>query len=477
MKQKVMIMRCADYDPQKIAGIISEGMQELHVIPSGKILVKPNVVIAHPEVFPHAFTRREFLDGVLDAVKKRSADMREIAVGERSGITVPTRFCFRNAGYPAVIKKHGVKAYYFDESRQVPVRLTGEHCLRDTIYLPKPVVNCDYLINLPKFKAHPWTGITLSLKNYIGLQDDRHRLVDHNSFLEHKIVDLQEVVQSRFIAVDAITAGQKMMLTPEPFDMGAVIMGVNPCAVDTVGCSIIGIDPSEIAHLRMASERGIGPAVLDDIEVTGDYPLDELREKARDFQICRERVDTYFDGDSQLRCTVGAFPEKHSADYCWGGCPGALQEAMHVFKGYYPDVLQTMKKVRYVVGKTDDKLDVDEDERVIFAGDCTAWKGEIGGEKVHIESRYKTTDKVDVHRTASNDMLLKIFSSLFYCFRKRNSRYIRAKGCPVSVAEHVNYLSSVGKIGNVNFDPRNLIQVNVAYWQMRFMRLVNRLFG
>ena len=53
-KQRVLIMRCDKYDPDKISGIIKEGMEELGVKPSGRILLKPNVVIAHPEIFPHA---------------------------------------------------------------------------------------------------------------------------------------------------------------------------------------------------------------------------------------------------------------------------------------------------------------------------------------------------------------------------------------------------------------------------------------
>jgi len=65
MKHKVLIMRCDDYDPQKIAGIVIEGMEALGIKPSGRILLKPNTVIAHPEVFPYAFTRKEFLDGVI----------------------------------------------------------------------------------------------------------------------------------------------------------------------------------------------------------------------------------------------------------------------------------------------------------------------------------------------------------------------------------------------------------------------------
>ncbi|MBW1706738.1 MAG: DUF362 domain-containing protein [Deltaproteobacteria bacterium] len=168
-KHKVLIMRCEEYDPDKISGIIKEGMEELNVRPTGRILLKPNVVIAHPEIFPHAFTRKEFLDGTISATKARAEGVKEISVGERSGITIPTRYNFKNAGYPQVIKKHGIKTHYFDEVKQVPVELKREGRLRDNIFVPKPIAQCDFLINLPKFKAHPWCRLTLSLKNFIGI--------------------------------------------------------------------------------------------------------------------------------------------------------------------------------------------------------------------------------------------------------------------------------------------------------------------
>jgi hypothetical protein len=43
------------------------------------------------------------LDGVIAATKEIAKDVKEISVGERSGITVPTRFNFNQAGYPEVI--------------------------------------------------------------------------------------------------------------------------------------------------------------------------------------------------------------------------------------------------------------------------------------------------------------------------------------------------------------------------------------
>ena len=477
MKHKVIIMRCDEYDPVKIAGIVKEGMQELGAVPTGKTMLKPNCVLAHKDIFPHAFTRSEFLDGVLTATKEVGNGVSELSVGERCGITIATRYSFKMADYPQVIKKHKAKAHYFDESKQVVVKLKNPDRLRDEIYVPKPVAECDFLINLPKFKAHPWSRMTLSLKNYIGIQDDRYRLVDHNSFLEHKIADLQDVISPGFIAIDGIIAGQKMMLTPTPFPLGAIVMGINPCAVDTVCCHMVHCNPDDVKHLKFCGERGIGPTNLNEIEIIGDYPLEEVQGKTTNFEFCMERVDDYFKDSKSLSCTVGTFPEGHSTDYCWGGCPGALQEAMHINKGFFPNVDDTMSKVHYVVGAVEGPLEVEDGAKVLFVGDCTKWKGELNGSHVEIEGDYKTTSEVDARKGKSNDMVSKIVGAKTHALLNSSSPYVHVKGCPVSVGQHVTYLSGLGKIPDANFDKRFVVGVNVAYWQMRINRFLNNLFG
>lgn len=475
-KHKVLLMRCASYDPGKISGIIKEGMQELGVKPYGRVMLKPNVVIAQKDYFPHAFTRSEFLEGALDAIKHQSENIVELSVGERSGITIPTRFSFKNARYPQVIKKYKAKTYYFDEERQVAVKLMNEHAIRKNIFVPESISKTDFLINLPKFKAHPWTRMTLSLKNYIGIQDDRHRLVDHNQFLEHKIADLQEVVPSKFIAVDAIIAGEKMMLTPDPFPMGVIMLGTNSCAIDTVGCHMVNIDPNTVKHLKITAERGYGPIDINDIEIGGDFPLEELQDKNKNFRFCLERIDNYFNDKGNLTCTVGTFPEKHSRDYCWGGCPGSLQESIHIYKTDHPDVLKKIKKIRYVVGKVEGDLDLQEGERVLFAGDCTSYKGKLNGSIVTVNSNYKTSSEVNERKTKSNDMVKRTYITMRNVFFNRKKRYLRAKGCPVSVGDHVHYISGLGGIPNMNFHPKMMLLSNLAYLQMRIMRFLNRFF-
>src|SRR6478672_11989762 len=114
-KPKVILRSCREYAPEKIRAIIREGLQELGLKPFGRTLVKPNLVAAGP-LFPYAYTRPEFGEGVLRALQEvGGTNMAELAAGERCGITVPSRVAFRESGWDAMLKKVGVRKYHFEE--------------------------------------------------------------------------------------------------------------------------------------------------------------------------------------------------------------------------------------------------------------------------------------------------------------------------------------------------------------------------
>src|SRR5262249_45300466 len=153
-------------DVERIRRIAREGLEELGLRPQGRTLVKPNCV-ASGETFPHAYTRPEFLEGVLLALKDRDGGnserrMTELAVGERCGITIPTRRASDGAGSYPMFKRAGVKHYHFEEEPQVEIRLTHKERLRDYLFTPQPIANADFFVNCPKFKSHPWTTVTFS---------------------------------------------------------------------------------------------------------------------------------------------------------------------------------------------------------------------------------------------------------------------------------------------------------------------------
>jgi uncharacterized protein (DUF362 family) len=469
-RPKVILRSCREYDAEKIRRIIKEGLDELGLKPFGRTLVKPNLVAAGP-MFPYAFTRPEFGEGVLRALKDVGGhSMQELAAGERCGITVPSRVAFKESGWDAMLKKIGVKKYHFEEQQQVEIPLTHENRLRDYIFTPEPIARADFFVNCPKFKAHPWTTVTFSLKNYIGIQDDRHRLIDHDHKLNEKIADLQHIIQPQFIAIDAITAGEGRMLTPTPFDLGMIIMGNSQVAFDAVCCSIIGLDPNSVDHIRLAAEHGFGTTDLANIEITGDVTLEEAKKRAKGFKVGLIRVEKYFEG-THISAYAGPPPEPEHGDYCWGGCPGAIEEAIEILRVFDKETDARMPRLHVVFGAYDGQIPAKPGEKVVFIGDCATWKGQLHGKDVDIANLYKERDTKDPHTVRGED----IFKKLATAKSKLTGDVIRLEGCPVSVAEQVLALVTIGGLKNPYYDRANMLTFTRAYFGWKARVTLNKL--
>jgi uncharacterized protein (DUF362 family) len=442
--------------------------------------VKPNIVSAG-ELFQHAYTRPEIVEGVLGALRDRelpASPMTELAVGERCGITIPTRFAFKEAGYDRLFERgHPLRAkrYCFEETRQVEVRLSHEGRLRDYVFTPEPVAKADFFVNCPKFKAHPWTTVTFSMKNYIGIQDDRHRLIDHDHALNRKVADLQYVIQPQLVVIDCIIAGEGRMLTPIPRNMNLLLIGNNQVAVDAVGCMMIGLDPLSVEHIRLAHERGFGPVALDQIRLGGDVSLDEAKARAQGFQVGLVKVDKYFEG-TNIKAYSGKAPKDATEDYCWGGCPGVMEEVIEVLRLYDEQCDTKMPKI-HLFGKYDGPLELGYGEKVIFVGDCVEWEGTIGSELVQIRNKYVDRKELDPHKAAHKDVYGRMLRMTNKLRELKTRPWTRLEGCPVSVGELILVLAELGGIQNPYFDKRQIVGFNRSYLAWRGSSAWKRMLG
>lgn len=468
---KVILRSCRTYDVETIRRIVREGIEELGLHPAGRTLVKPNLVAAG-DMFPHAYTRPEVGEGVLRALQDTGGDaMTELAVGERCGITVPTRYAFRDSGWDAMLKKvPAARRYCFEEEEQVEIPLSHPHRLRDYLFTPEPVARADFFVNCPKFKAHPWTTVTFSLKAYIGIQDDRHRLIDHDHKLNEKIADLQHILQPQLIVIDAITAGEGRMLTPTPFDLGLIILGNSQVAFDAVCCHLLGLAPRSVDHIRLAEDYGFGTTDLSKIKISGDVSLDEAKARAKGFRVGLIRVEKYFEG-TNITAYAGPPPESEHSDYCWGGCPGAIEEAIEVLRVYDKQTDEKLPRLHVVFGAYDGPIAAAPGERVVFIGDCAQWEGEIAGKPVQIKNLYRDRATLDPHHATTED----IFAKLARAKARTRGEVIRLQGCPVSVAEQVLALVSLSDVKNPYLDPSQIMGFGRAYLGWKSRVALNRL--
>jgi uncharacterized protein (DUF362 family) len=485
---RVIIRQCDSYDPERVRLIVRDGLRELGLVPKGRTLVKPNLVAAG-EQFPHAYTRPEFGEGVLRALQDAGAEtMSELAVGERCGITIPTRLSYSQSGWDAMLGRlKGVKRYCFEEEPQVEIRYTHPARLRDYVFTPEPIARADFFVNCPKFKAHPWTTVTFSMKNYIGIQDDRHRLIDHDHRLNEKIADLQYIIQPQFICIDGIVAGEGRMLTPKPFDLKLVVMGNNQVAFDAVCCAIIGVDPNTVDHIRFAAERGFGTTDLSKITISGDVTLEKAKERAKGFEVGLIRVEKYFQG-THITAYAGPPPEVEHTDYCWGGCPGAIEEAVEILRQIDDQFDAKAPKLHVVFGAYDGPIDAKPGEMVVFMGDCVKWQGKLprppttdggdgGSELVQIGSKYRDRSTKDPYRAKHDDIYAKLASVRARVKESRAATHVRFEGCPVSVAEQVLALVFLTGCKNPFFVPGESARFNKAYLSWKAVTAFKRLMG
>jgi uncharacterized protein (DUF362 family) len=148
------------------------------------------------------------------------------------------------------------------------------------ITVPKIVAN-SAIISAAKLKTHSDTGVTLGMKNMFGLLPEKLKFKYHLRNISKVIVDINSVLKPKLTVIDGFDALEGPgPVSGHPVKMDLIIAGEDVVAVDATACRVMGIDPSEIFHIRCAYEKGLGEMRQDNIEVVGNK-LEETYRKFR----------------------------------------------------------------------------------------------------------------------------------------------------------------------------------------------------
>jgi len=131
------------------------------------------------------------------------------------------------------------------------------------------VFDADVFINMPCAKQHGLAGLTLSMKNLMGiLGDERGRI--HQDFAS-KITDLAGFVKPDLIVLDAF----RLLVRNGPSGgrlsdvrMGRTcVAGTDMVSIDAFGSTLFGRGPKSLSTVKLAVERGLGSADLDKLRI------------------------------------------------------------------------------------------------------------------------------------------------------------------------------------------------------------------
>jgi uncharacterized protein (DUF362 family) len=137
--------------------------------------------------------------------------------------------------------------------------------------LYKDALEVDVFINVPIAKHHNIPGLTMSIKNLMGLLGGNRGALTHNPVHE-RLPDLATVLRPHLNVLDAY----RILLRDGPSGgnledvafANKVIVGTDIVAVDAYGATLFGKDPAEFGFIVNAHERGLGEYDLKKVKIT-----------------------------------------------------------------------------------------------------------------------------------------------------------------------------------------------------------------
>lgn len=243
-----MIIRKQADDIENASLYVTEKLLEMHV-PSAPVIIKPNIVEPSP---PPVTTDVRVVAGIVKAL--RDAGVKEVIVAEGSG-TGDTMDNFQKLGYGKL------KTDLIDLDKEETVELeVNNYTVWKRITVPEILIDT-FIISVPVLKEHSMCGVTISLKNMVGILPAR----DYSGYWTYKksqvhrydtdgcVADINSVIRPSWAVVDATIGmkGSHLSGTPVHPPINLVYGSDIPLEADRFGCELLGRDWRDIRYLRM----------------------------------------------------------------------------------------------------------------------------------------------------------------------------------------------------------------------------------
>jgi len=268
---RIVLARCDNYELPRVRAAILLLLEPLggmrSFVKSGeRILLKPNMLsVKSPEqaVTTHPAVVRVVAELVREAGGR-------VLIGDSPGM----------GGFQRVADKSGIARAAAESGAELiefnsTVDLPGSGTFR-RFTLARAYWEADKIINLPKLKTHEMMTMTCAVKNLFGAVVGAEKAGWHlkagasREQFARLLLEIYLLKKPVLNIVDAIVAMEgNGPGSGDPLQVGALIAGVNPVAVDTVAGRLAGI-PQELLHVeREALRMGLVGSSWKEIEISG----------------------------------------------------------------------------------------------------------------------------------------------------------------------------------------------------------------
>lgn len=226
----------------------------------GKFISRGDIVVVKPNIAwdrtpeQAANTNPEVVATVVKLCIEAGA--KKVKVFDRT-VNDPRR-CYVQSGIAKAARKAGAEVDYVQERKFRDMEIKGLALKSWPVYTE--IVEADKVINVPVAKHHGLAGLTMSMKNWMGVIGGARNRIHQR--IDESLVDLATFLKPTLIVLDAVrilTAnGPQGGSLTDVKRLDTVIAGIDQVAVDSFGTTLFGKEGRDFGYIKTGSETGLG---------------------------------------------------------------------------------------------------------------------------------------------------------------------------------------------------------------------------
>jgi uncharacterized protein (DUF362 family) len=272
---RVAILHAQEYS-EKLEDLLMQGLMLFGLnLTDRSVLLKPNLVDYSPgdKINTHPF----LVASAAQCFNRLGA--KRVVVGEGPGNQRDTRLLLSQSGFAEKLRHLKIDFVDLNRDQLARVKLRASYTDLGHLWLPRTVLESDFVVSMPKIKTHHWSGVTLSLKNMFGVVPGAKygwpKNILHWKGIQQCVVDLCATVPIQFVIADGIVGMEgNGPLNGAARPLGTVVLADDPVAADATCARLMGLEPGGIPHIRETAKflGNSSPAMIEQLAEAVQIP-------------------------------------------------------------------------------------------------------------------------------------------------------------------------------------------------------------
>lgn len=239
-----------------------------------KVFIKPNLVCPPTRWDIASTTRVEVVSLVIEYLKENGC--KHIVVGD-CGFKDQFEYTIKLSGYDQLPKKYGVQLIGLQEGprfHEFTLHRRDGYLSLFGAKFSNTMLECDFVINVPKLKVHNMALITGAVKNCMGMMAQKGSMHPRGScdILHKRLHDLYFLMKDRVAAcvMDGIVGSEYSEQCGIPRPANLLMSTDDMYVMDVAAAKILDIFPGDVGYLEYIRKSSAAIPQFDDIVIPDD---------------------------------------------------------------------------------------------------------------------------------------------------------------------------------------------------------------